>query len=294
MRDSTSRLGGTWLALLALTTPGVTVAQAPFTFEFDPTAGLSMRLAVEMQVEIVFVGIPDLPDSSVAEVFSLGGVTWRAVPDGRGSFVLRVSYDSLRTRHRVGGTGSWRVGRLASDSAIEAVFVADRYLRLSGPTYFADPAATERAMHGTGMPHFVLPADPVDPGGSWRSETTLPFAVEIPGGTTGLVTAMLAGPAVGLLDSLVTRGSDTLAYLSARGQFVPTTDTTSFEVGGAPALAESWGDFAARLIWSTGWNAFVSVVLTARVNQRFEAAEDGALEEPRVTATFTTRVRVRN
>ena len=63
-------------------------------------------------------------------------------------------------------------------------------------------------------------------------------------------------------------------------------------LGGLPATAELWGPFTSRLIWSTGWNAFVSVVLTARVYQRFEAAVE-SVNDGRVTSTFTTRVRVR-
>ena len=45
---------------------------------------------------------------------------------------------------------------------------------------------------------------------------------------------------------------------------------------------------AATLIWSTGWNAFVSAVLTARVNQRFEAVVGSGVEDARVTTTVTT------
>ncbi len=43
----------------------------------------------------------------------------------------------------------------------------------------------------------------------------------------------------------------------------------------------------------SGWNAFVSMVLTARVYQRFEAAVESAVSDGRVASTFTTRVRVR-
>ena len=43
----------------------------------------------------------------------------------------------------------------------------------------------------------------------------------------------------------------------------------------------------------SGWNAFVSMVRTARVYQRFEAAVESAVSDGRVASTFTTRVRVR-
>ena len=291
MLGSTARLNAAWL-IVALSGPDIALTQAPFTFEFNPGAGMSIRLIIESRGEMVLVGVPDMPDSSVVHMFSLGSITRRATPIGGGNFDLNVRYDSLRTRYRLSG-GTWREGQLASDSAVEATFTADRHMRLSAPTYVEDSASVDRMRWGTGAPHFVLPADPVDVGGPWRSEITLPFAAEIPGDSPALVTATLTGPAVGVLDSLVIRGADTLAYLSAQGQFLPSAVTSTLELGGGPATAELWGEFVGSLIWSTGWSAFVSVVLTARVNQRFEAVMGSGVEDARITAIVTTRVRVR-
>ncbi len=291
MRGSTARLNAVWL-IVALSRADIALTQAPFTFEFNPGAGMSIRLIIESQGEMVLVGVPDLPDSSVAQLFSLGSINRRATPIGDGNFDLDVRYDSLRIRYRLSG-GTWREGQLASDSAVEATFTADRHMRLSAPTYADDSASVDRMRRGTGAPHFVLPADPVDVGGPWRSEITLPFTAEIPGDPPALVTATLTGPAVGVLDSLVVRGADTLAYLSARGQFLPTTVNSTLELGGGPATAELWGEFVGSLIWSTGWSAFVSVVLTARVNQRFEAVMGSGVEDARITVIVTTRVWVR-
>ena len=68
---------------------------------------------------------------------------------------------------------------------------------------------------------------------------------------------------------------------------------STLELGGGPATAELWGEFVGSLIWSTGWSAFVSVVLTARVNQRLEAVMGSGVEDARITVIVTTRVRVR-
>ena len=291
MRGSTARLSVVWL-IMALSRPDIALTQAPFTFEFNPEAGTSVRLIIESQGEMVLVGVPDLADGSVAQVFSLGSITRRATPVGGGDFDLNVRYDSLRTRYRLSG-GTSTEGQLASDSAVEATFTADRHMRLSTPTYAEDSASVDRMRSGTGAPHFVLSADPVDVGGPWRSEISLPFAAEIPRDSPALVTATLTGPAVGVLDSLVVRGADTLAYLSARGQFRPSTVTSTLELGDGPATAELWGEFVGSLVWSTGWSAFVSVVLTARVNQRFEAVMGSGVEDARITVIVTTRVRVR-
>ena len=71
------------------------------------------------------------------------------------------------------------------------------------------------------------------------------------------------------------------------------TVATSYQLGGGPAPVEIWGDVAGRLIWSTSWNAFVSGVVTARINQRFEAVPGSGVEDARITAAITTRIRVR-
>jgi hypothetical protein len=280
------------LFMIWLVWPGVALAQAPFTFEYRPGAGVSVRLAVESRGEMVLVGIPGLLDSSVVEFTSLGGVTRRAVPIGGGSMGLEVTYDSLRARNRM-GSGTWQDGQFAFRSPVEALFTTDRHMAPGAPAFVGDAAAGERARSGIGRPHLVLPADPVDVGGRWQSEMQLPFAAEIPGDGRGIVMATLTGPAVGLLDSMVVRGADTLLYLSALGQFAPTTVASTVSLGGGQASAELWGEFAGKFIWSTGWNAFVSVVLSARVNQRFEAVVGSGVEDARVTTTLTTRVRVR-
>ncbi len=280
-----------WLVPILAGWVGIVVAQASFTLAFDP-GGRSLRLTVESKGEMVLVGIPGTPDSAVVETFALAGITQRAERIGGGRFSFDVTYDSLRARHRTGAE-SWIDGQLAFTTPVTIGFTTDRQMMLSAPIYSGDSATAEHARSGIGAPHFVLPSDPVDVGGPWRSEVFLPFAAEIPGTPVGIVTATLTGPAIGLLDSIMPRGEDTLLYFSARGQFLPVTVSTSVALGGLPATAELWGQFTSRLIWSTGWNAFVSMVLTARVYQRFEVAEESGVREARVTSTFTTRVRVR-
>ncbi len=270
---------------------GIVVAQASFTLAFDP-GGRLLRLTVESKGEMVLVGIPGMPDSAVVETFALAGVTLRAERIGGDRFSFDVTYDSLRARYRT-GADLWIDGQLAFTTPVTIGFTTDRQMMLSAPIYSGDSATAENARSGIGAPHFVLPSDPIDIGGPWRSEVLLPFAAEIPGTPGGIVTATLNAPAIGLLDSIVPRGADTLLYLTARGQFLPVTVNSTVALGGLPATAELWGQFTSRLIWSTGWNAFVSLVLTARVYQRFEAAAESGGNEARVTSTFTTRVRVR-
>ena len=200
---------------------GIVVAQASFTLAFDP-GGRSLRLSVESKGEMVLVGMPGTPDSTVVETFALGGVTQRAERIGGDRLSFDLTYDSLRIRHRTGAE-SWIDGQLAFTTPVTIGFTTDRRMMLSAPIYSGDATAAEHARSGIGAPHFVLPRDPVDIGGPWRSEVLLPFAAEIPGTPVGIVTATLDGPAIGLLDSIVPRGADTLLYFAARGQFLPVT-----------------------------------------------------------------------
>jgi hypothetical protein len=272
--------------------PGLALAQTQITFEYRPAAGVTVQVVVESRGERLMMGVPGVIDGTVVEFTSLGGITTRVIPAGGGNFGLEVRYDSLRARYRM-GTGTWSEGQLAFNSPVEALFTTDRRLALGAPAFVGDATVGEGARSGTGRPHLVLPVNPVDVAGQWQSELHLPFSSEIPGEGAGIVTATLTGPAVGLLDSLVFRGADTLAYLSARGRFNPSTATSTLMLGGGPATAELWGEFAGKFIWSTAWNAFVSAAVAARVSQRFEAVVGSGVEDARVTTTVTTRVRVR-
>ena len=55
MRGRTARLNAVWL-IVALSRPDIALTQAPFTFEFNPGAGTSLRLIIESQGEMVLVG----------------------------------------------------------------------------------------------------------------------------------------------------------------------------------------------------------------------------------------------
>jgi len=237
-------------------------------------------------------GVPGVIDGTVVEFTASGGITSRTIPVSGGNFGLELRYDSLRARFRV-GTGTWSEGQLAFRSPVEALFTTDRRLALGAPTFVGDATVGEKARSGTGRPHLALPENPVSVADPWQSELQLPFASEIPGDGAGMVMATLTAPAIGSLDSLVIRGADTLAYLSGHGQFHPSTVTSTLTVGGEPASAELWGEFAGKFIWSTAWNAFVSTAIVARVHQRFEAAVGSGVEDAQVTTTVTTRVRVR-
>ena len=175
-----------WLISILVAWGGIVVAQAAFTLEFRPE-GRSLRLSVASQGEMVLVGMPGMADSTVYETFALAGVTQRAERIGGGRFSFDLTYDSLRIRHRT-GEERWVEGQLAFTTPVLMGFTTDSRMMLSAPIYSGDSATAEQARSGVGAPHFVLPSNPIDVGGPWRSEVLLPFAAEIPGtpvGTTG-------------------------------------------------------------------------------------------------------------
>ena len=99
MRGSTARLNAVWL-IVALSRPDMALTQAPFTFEFNPGAGMSIRLIIESQGEMVIVGVPDLPGGSVAQLFSLGSITRRMLRSNR---TRRIARPRIRPEARPRG-----------------------------------------------------------------------------------------------------------------------------------------------------------------------------------------------
>ncbi len=271
---------------------GPAAGQVPFRFEFRPDPLLAVRTIVESRGDVVLVGVPGLSDSVVAESESLAGLTRRVQAGADDPYTLSLTFDSVRTRSRWRNS-AWRDVRLAPAGPVTLEFVTDARLSVFGPRAVDDSAQALLVSGAAGLTHLALPGVPLVPGEEWDADFVFPFAMEIPGEEPGIIVAPLTGPGIGTLDSLVLRGSDTLAYLSVRGRFIPTSAQTTFALGGSPALAELWGGFAGQFIWSTGWGAFVSVALTTRVNQRLEAPLGSGVEDARITSTLTTRVWVR-
>ncbi len=277
--------------LLWLGTPDDANAQAPFTFEFRPSGQLSLHKIVESQGRLFFVGFPELPDSTTAEVSSRASITRRTAALETGGYAVRVSYDSVTAQSRI--SEDVRDLPLPWDGGLWADYVADRRMVFTGPTGSNDSAAVSIVRAAAASPHLVLPQGGLVPGDEWSSEISMPFAMELPSDSPVIIAVDLSATVAGRLDSLLARGADTLAFISLRGNYSPTTLDTDYQLGGGPARVEFWGNFAGSMIWSTGWNAFVSGVVSARINQRLEAVPGSGVEDARVFATVTTRIRVR-
>lgn len=205
----------------------------------------------------------------IRETARLGAVREQAVVSPSTEQVLHVTFDSLRVRQRE-GAGPWEEVRVAA--------VEDRWLQIALDAQLAvrrrlGPAD---APHGallqhlvTGFPGLVLPERPVRPSTHWELETELTAAEITDGATPGPATAVLTVRMTVAVDSLVARAEDTLAYLTLRGS-IPVTRQRA-----ADGVVTTYrGDVAGSLVWSSGWNTFVSAA--TRTSLRADVEGPGA------------------
>jgi hypothetical protein len=140
----------------------------------------------------------------------------------------------------------------------------------------------------------VFPEEPVEVGGSWTTETSLPF------GATGDLTmtgaqAPVTEPEITAhqrftLDSLAVRGADTLAFLSVVGMLEPAALSETEE--GMTGTASIEGNFGGYLIWSTAWSAFVSG--SSRMRAVLDFQVEPSEEEAGMAFGFGMRFDLRN
>ncbi len=97
----------------------------------------------------------------------------------------------------------------------------------------------------------VLPEGPVRRGSSWELQIEWPAAAATAGAAPGA--AVLPVQASVVVDSLVRRAQDTLAYVTVRG-----TITTSRVRTADGATVSYGGETTGTLVWSTGWATVVS------------------------------------
>jgi hypothetical protein len=220
--------------------------------------------------------------STIREASAEGDVTVEAstilsmthqVVDGQdGRRVLEITRDSSRVRTRP-AEGTWVLQEDSGATLTKVRLTIDERMRvLDLQPLTNEPAdlvqlATFRAF-STGL-EFALPEHPVSRGESWISDIVIPFddptgVEEEPGVSTwiGRIGDLIARSTF-TLDSLAARGSDTLAFLQLQGTFMPTTISSAAEV--AEGRARVSGALSGRLIWSTGWSAFVSGALRSHV-----------------------------
>jgi hypothetical protein len=145
----------------------------------------------------------------------------------------------------------------------------------------------------TGVPGMTLPARPVRLGGAWLVDSRLPERVSasVPR-EVGELPSMTFSTRI-KLDSMVQRTQDTLGYFTLSGYIRPTTDS-DLQVLTEARLAVA-AELEGQLVWSNGWNGFVSGAnrVTMEIfNERPSATPTIEQQEPELTLYVTTRFRV--
>lgn len=300
-----------WLSVLAAClAPGSATAQddppaqQAALLRYRPLPGAVVHSLVWTDVSMTIadvsggVGEAGVPDSITLEVAMRHSITERVRQAAEGRYLLERTLDSARLRMRALG-GAWGERPVDALEGRAARVVVNSRLQ-TGDFQLVDgrqapPLARDALRTPPPGYEISLPDEPVAPGQSWATELVFPFnnPIELEGAAGLLVkNAELVARAMVMLDSLVARPSDTLAYLRFSGNFLPLTMPASPETGRGPT--DISGALAGRLIWSTGWNAYVSGAARAVIVVQMTPG-GGAAGQPGTRMRFdsTNRFRVR-
>jgi hypothetical protein len=255
------------------------VAAQSLLLRYRPQAGSSVQTLVRTEASTTFgagtVAAP-LLDSLFFETAILTSVTQRVVGHRADQVVVDMSLDSIRARMRLEG-GAWRT--MTDSATVQGTLrvATDDRLRvrearpLPGGTLTAVQRQLLRGLAG-GM-ELAFPENPVSAGESWSADVVIPLDVPLEyGPETGIGAAQLGDSVLVVrttvtLDSVVPRATDTLGYLRVRGSVLPAEVTTPDEA--MQSAARVTGRLGGSVVWSTGWNAFVTgairTVATAQI-----------------------------
>lgn len=292
-------------AAAALLGTAAAEAQQTIRLRYSPQAGRSVRTVSWTDLSMTFGDLPGTAEAAPADTLRIDlemvqSVTERVMNAEAGRFVVERTIDSTRSRMRA-MAGPWQ--DVPIDSAalpMARIVVTDRLQIEQFALTQGDSAApsAEWLRNPAGSFELTLPEDAVAVGESWTTDLVFP----LPGNRAALAEAGADAVATGVelvarvtvtLDSLVTRGTDTLAFTRVQGSFLPLTLSEAAEV--ADGTASIRGAFGGSLIWSTGWDAWVSGAARARLTVQIEMA--GTEETPaagvQVRVDSETRFQVR-
>ncbi|OGU33850.1 MAG: hypothetical protein A3K13_04680 [Gemmatimonadetes bacterium RIFCSPLOWO2_12_FULL_68_9] len=279
----------------ALVSAGGLAAQQPVSIQFGPRVGAAVRTITQARGSMVFHEINEagqrIGDSVVSEVTALAGVTHRVLEAEAGDYLVEVRYDSLKTRVRVVGQ-AWKEDVLLGAGQDAALVTVDARLRSAGgaggglPT---DPVANGGIASWRGV---ELPDRPVSPGDTWTVTTVYRLPAQLGQLLDIAIGDSLIAPATVRLDSVTVRPADSLMFFTVQ-QTLPSVTLPAVDAGDS-ATVELVCSQAASLVWSTGWNAYVSGASQARLAGRLQSRN--AAGTPRMAEihwTVSTRLQVR-
>jgi len=274
---------------------GTLAAQQPVLVQFGARAGTSVRAITSARGTMVFHEINEagqrIGDSVVGELTALASVTHRVVAVQGSHYVVEVRYDSLRTRARLAGQ-NWTEDLVSGTGQDAARVTVDTRMRLAeGPTgdLPTDPVANQGLATWRGV---ELPDRPVTPGETWTVNAVYRLPAQLGQLLDITIRDSLVAPATVRLDSVTVRPADSLMYVTVQ-QTLPPMMLPAVDAGDS-ATVELVGSQAASLVWSTGWNAYVSGASQAKLVGRLQSRN--AAGTPRMAEihwTLSTRLQVR-
>jgi hypothetical protein len=282
-------------AVAATLSAGGLAAQQPVAIHWTPSLGGVVRTVTSSRGTMVFHELNEagqaIGDSVAGEMTSLAAITHRIVDLRAGDVVVEVRYDSLRTRAHLLGQ-EWKDDLISGTGETAQRVAMNPRLR---PSQGIDGGLTADPVSGGGIAswHGVeLPDHPVVPGETWTVATTY----RLPGQLSGLLDivvrdSMLATTTV-RFDSATARPADSLMYFTVQ-QTLPAMTLPVVDAGDSGTV-ELAGAQAASLVWSTGWQAFVSGASQARVVGQLRSGKPGAAPRlARINWAISTRLQVR-
>lgn len=277
---------------LAVATPARSAVAQRMRPTFAPRPGALIHMITETHGTVLLDGLTAVPDGSGFETDRRVNVTERVLERRPGGWAVDVTVDSVRLQRRP-TDGKWKVETDSLHDGTRArATVNDRFgivgLESSGPNDAEVLRALGGSVAGVG---FAFPAEAVPVGTSFPTGSRFAYIAELNAPGLPPVRETLVGSLTLTLDSVVVSGSDSLAYFGFHGTFDPRSEGSQ---GEAEEMSATYGGaFAGVLVWSVGWNAFVSAASRIRANGKIHAeGPDGAQD---VTARWdvVTRHRVR-
>ena len=257
------KVGHITCALVALSFAAPATAQQ-IDFRYRPRAGTAVRTLTEERTVTTLFGFPMVPDGASFETERRVNATQFVLAVLDGGRRVEVEIDSVRARRRA-ADGVWVT--LTDTTAVgkPARATLNERFAVTGIETAGQTDAEVLRMMGAGLIGFgfSFPSEPVAAGTTFPIGGRLNYQVRLTDEGGIPVRETLAGDLVLTLDSVVDAGSDRLAYLRFAGTFDPRISASESESGSMTATYS--GGFAGRLIWSSGWNAFVSVAARVRV-----------------------------
>lgn len=254
---------------------------------YTPRGGSMTRTVLSAQGTVVLkekIGGVLSADSIVGEMYRLAGVTRRVLSAGGERSLVEVTLDSLRTRARLWGQ-AWTESGVTEDQRMPF------RVELDGRNRWASVPAGEVL---SALPEWLgveFAEEAVLPGGSWTYRTSY----VVPAVLNGLFELSLDGAVEGnvtvVLDSAVARLTDTLIYFTVQRHLGPAT-LPAVDAGDSAEISVA-GASSGILIWSTGWQAFVSGSERLSLRGHLRGMGREGLREAELTWTITRRLQLR-